>query len=68
MIKAERKTGLANKILRKELQYEYKQPNKQNKQLEEFAYIVSHNFRAPVSNLLSYSIYKRKKISKLKSY
>ncbi|PKH68886.1 hypothetical protein CXF59_01005 [Flavobacterium sp. ALD4] len=26
---------------------------KQNKQLEEFAYVVSHNFRAPVSNLHS---------------
>jgi light-regulated signal transduction histidine kinase (bacteriophytochrome) len=26
---------------------------KQNKQLEEFAFVVSHNFRAPVSNLHS---------------
>jgi light-regulated signal transduction histidine kinase (bacteriophytochrome) len=26
---------------------------KQNKQLEDFAFVVSHNFRAPVSNLHS---------------
>jgi HD superfamily phosphohydrolase len=50
--KKERKTILANKILRKELQYVQTTLTKQNKQLEEFAYIVSHNFRAP-SNLHS---------------
>jgi signal transduction histidine kinase len=51
--KAERKTILANKNLEKRIAIRTNNLTKQNKQLEEFAYIVSHNFRAPVSNLHS---------------
>jgi light-regulated signal transduction histidine kinase (bacteriophytochrome) len=52
--KAERKTILANKNLEKRIAIRTNNLTKQNKQLEEFAYIVSHNFRVSVSNLHSY--------------
>jgi signal transduction histidine kinase len=51
--KAEYKTLLANKNLEKRIAIRTNNLTKQNKQLEEFAYVVSHNFRAPVSNLHS---------------
>jgi signal transduction histidine kinase len=51
--KAEYKTVLANKDLEKRIAIRTNHLTKQNKQLEEFAYVVSHNFRAPVSNLHS---------------
>jgi hypothetical protein len=46
--KAERKTILANKNLEKRIAIRTNNLTKQNKQLEEFAYIVSHNFRVPL--------------------
>jgi signal transduction histidine kinase len=56
---AESKVVLMNNSLEKRILTRTKNLVKQNKQLEEFAYVVSHNFRAPVSNLQSLiTIYK----------
>jgi signal transduction histidine kinase len=56
---AESKIVLANNTLEKRIKQRTTNLTQQNRQLEEFAHIVSHNFRAPVSNLYSLlSIYK----------
>jgi hypothetical protein len=66
---AESKIVLANNSLEKGLWNVQNHLTQQNKQLEEFAYVVSHNFRASVSNLHSLiDFIKRKKTSKLKTY
>ncbi|CAM3068370.1 sensor histidine kinase [Flavobacterium frigoris] len=64
---AERKIVLANNSLEKRIMERTNHLTQQNKQLEEFAYVVSHNFRAPVSNLQSLiDIYKEEKDIKIK--
>jgi signal transduction histidine kinase len=50
---AENKVVLMNNGLEKRITKRTNYLTKQNKQLEEFAFVVSHNFRAPVSNLHS---------------
>jgi signal transduction histidine kinase len=64
---AENKIVLANNNLEKRILARTNHLTKQNKQLEEFAYMVSHNFRAPVSNLHSLiDIYKEEEDPKTK--
>lgn len=64
---AERKIILANNNLEKKITERTTKLTKQNKQLEEFAYVVSHNFRAPVSNLHSLlDIYKEEETNENK--
>lgn len=59
---AECKIILANSNLEKIILERTHYLSQQNKKLEEFAFIVSHNFRAPVSNLQSLvTIYKEEK-------
>lgn len=56
---AENKVILTNNNLEKRILQRTTNLRQQNKQLEQFAFVVSHNFRAPVSNLNSLlSIYK----------
>lgn len=50
---AENKIVLANNNLEQRILERTNHLTQQNKQLEEFAFVVSHNFRAPVSNLHS---------------
>lgn len=50
---AEKEVILANNNLEKKIVQRTNNLVQQNKQLEEFAFVISHNFRAPVSNLHS---------------
>lgn len=51
--KAEDKVVVTNRTLEKKIKKRTIILTKQNEQLEKFAYVVSHNFKAPVSNLHS---------------
>jgi light-regulated signal transduction histidine kinase (bacteriophytochrome) len=65
--RAENKIVLANNNLEKRILARTNHLTKQNKQLEEFAYMVSHNFSPPVSNLHSLiDIYKEEEDPKTK--